>query len=102
MIAFEVVLNGEKIALAGVGDNGVLTAIVTWVSKRAEQNERIDLHVVGTESPAIHLDWIDRDLKVGDSVLVNIVEKYDVDAPQLRQEPPRPDPNMEKQFKVVD
>jgi hypothetical protein len=30
MIAFEIHLNGEKLCRAGIGDSGVLSAIVTW------------------------------------------------------------------------
>jgi len=33
MRAFEVYINGERACLAGIGDDGVLTAIVSWVSK---------------------------------------------------------------------
>ena len=33
MRAFEVYLNDQKLYLAGVGDDGVLTTIVNWVAK---------------------------------------------------------------------
>ena len=34
MIAFDVFLNRKKLARAGVGSDGVLTAITTWVRRR--------------------------------------------------------------------
>jgi hypothetical protein len=49
MRAFEVSLNGKKLCLAGIGDDGVLTAIVDWVTGR----DRADLflEVGGLVSP---------------------------------------------------
>ncbi len=37
MIAFDVFLNREKLVRAGVGSDGVLTAITTWVRLRAPE-----------------------------------------------------------------
>jgi hypothetical protein len=37
MIAFDVFLNRKKLARAGVGSDGVLTAITTWVRRRAPE-----------------------------------------------------------------
>jgi hypothetical protein len=33
MRAFEVHVNGQRACIAGIGDDGVLTAIVSWASK---------------------------------------------------------------------
>jgi hypothetical protein len=35
MIAFDVFLNRKKLVRAGVGTDGVLTAMTTWVRRRA-------------------------------------------------------------------
>jgi hypothetical protein len=35
MIVFDVFLNRKKLARAGVGSDGVLTAMTTWVRRRA-------------------------------------------------------------------
>ena len=32
MRSFNIYLNGEKLCAAGIGDNGVLATIVTWVA----------------------------------------------------------------------
>jgi len=37
MIAFDVFLNRKKVARAGVGSHGVLTAVTTWVRRRADR-----------------------------------------------------------------
>ena len=81
MIAFEVLVNGEKLCTAGVGDKGVLTA-----------------NIVGPKSPRLrvgglhneeHVLWISHrpmalELKVGDEVTVRIVETEVVDEPIQR------------------
>ncbi len=101
MIAFEIVLNGEKLVLAGVGDDGVLTSIVSWGSADTARKGSVNLSVGGIERPATHVGWIKRELKVGDSVVVNIVEKHDVDEPQSRKAAPRPDPMKENELKII-
>ena len=40
MIAFDVFLNRKKLARAGVGSDGVLTAITTWVRRRTSRTDR--------------------------------------------------------------
>jgi hypothetical protein len=52
MRAFDVHLNGRKVCRAGVGHDGVLTAIVTWTRSTATNRPRarredLDLHVGG-------------------------------------------------------
>jgi len=44
MIAFDVFLNRKKLARAGVGSDGVLTAITTWVRRTIKviTAERVD------------------------------------------------------------
>jgi len=39
MFAFDVFLNRKKLARAGMGSDGVLTAITTWVRRRAFQTD---------------------------------------------------------------
>ena len=39
MIAFDVFLNRKKLARAGVGSDGVLTAITTWVESSKKKDE---------------------------------------------------------------
>jgi hypothetical protein len=78
MIGLEVHLNGQPVCLAAVGDDGVLTAMVTWVAQPADQPSLIErkpltLHVGGLAGRR-NYTWIPfQELKVGDVVEVKIV-----------------------------
>jgi hypothetical protein len=86
MLCFEVSLNGKKLCLAGVGESGVLSAIVSWVgglplSPRKRGRTRAgqaDLHVGGLydREPHIHVHprWVGRRLRLGDEVSIRIVQ----------------------------
>jgi hypothetical protein len=39
MTAFEVHLNGKSLCTAGIGEDGVLTALATWVSRAVPSSE---------------------------------------------------------------
>ena len=80
MIAFDVFLNRKKLARAGMGSDGVLTAMVTWVRRRSSrpngkrrqpQWERdLSFNLAGYRSTngevGEHFKWEDRKLKPGD------------------------------------
>jgi hypothetical protein len=88
MRAFEVPLNGKKLCLAGIGDDGVLSAHVTWVAGKS--GPELSLHVGGLIGPTgEHVSWEDRRLRVDQRVVVRIVEASSVDKPKRRK---RPDP----------
>jgi hypothetical protein len=84
MFAFEVLANGKKLCLAGIGDDGVLTAIVSLTSKKGSDDLR--LNVGGLISP-VHEDvrWTDEHLTVGDEITVKIVEASATDSPSKRE-----------------
>lgn len=74
MIAFEVYLNGKKLCVAGIGNEGVVTAIVDWVGR--PEGASSELSVSGLISPAReHVKWVDRKLRVGDQIRVKVVNK---------------------------
>jgi hypothetical protein len=77
MIGDEVFLNGKRFCLAGVGDTGVLSAILTWVNSRSIGH---DLHVGGLANSE-HLDWGKHELHVGDIVEVRVLNVATVDTP---------------------
>ena len=81
MRAFEVYLNGKKLCLAGIGDDGVLTAIVNWVTRGGKGD--LFLEVGGLISPVReHVAWIkQKPLRVGDQLQITLVEKSAVDKP---------------------
>ena len=57
MKALEVFINGHRVCLAGVGDDGVLNAIVNWVGG-PDRDQDFFLQVGGLDSRADeHLRW---------------------------------------------
>jgi len=83
MRAFEVYLNDERLCLAGIGDDGVLTAIVDYVAGDGRQELR--LQVGGLITPqGEHVRWRNPPLRIGDEVRVKIVESKAVDRPTKR------------------
>jgi hypothetical protein len=66
MRAFEVALNGKKLCLAGIGDDGVLTTIVSWVTRGGKGDSF--LRVGGLITPVNeHVAWTEhKPLRVGD------------------------------------
>jgi len=98
MIAFDVFLNRKKLARAGVGSDGVLTAITTWVRRRASETGRkhgqpqwdrdLSFSLAGYRSTngdvGEHLKWEDRKLKPGDVLTIKVIKTARVDEPQRR------------------
>jgi hypothetical protein len=95
MRAFVLYLNGRKLGTAGVGDEGVLTATVTWVRRKGEHNrstraagvvEELELSLAGLMTPTDeHVRWRQRSIKVGDEVRIKVVEVTTVDKPGHRK-----------------
>jgi hypothetical protein len=81
MRAFEVSLNGKKLCLAGIGDDGVLSAKVNWVT--GDKASDLFLVVGGLVSPTReHVSWVrQKPLRVGDVIRVKIVETPSTDRP---------------------
>ena len=98
MLCFEVYQNGEKVCTAGLGDEGVLTAILTWVSHRPEviaaraaqgipDNEPVEMffRVGGLDSVSDeHLEWLHAEVQIGDEIRIRVVERSAGDTPSRR------------------
>jgi hypothetical protein len=83
MLAFQVRLNGKRICLAGIGDDGVLSTAITYVPFRQRRETR--LYVGGLVLPQNeHVRWKQVSLRVGDEVRLKVVETKTVDRPRLR------------------
>ncbi len=83
MRAFEVYLNGKRLCLAGIGDDGVLDAMVDYVVGRGRNQQT--LRVAGLiNATQEHVIWSRRRLKIGDEVRVKIVESASIDRPKER------------------
>jgi len=117
MIAFEVTRNGQRICTAGVEGYGVVTAIVTWVSRDADAlssypverreeaaHEELQLQVGGLTSDGpnagTHHDWASTPLEPGDEVLVRISDTASPDAPS-HSRPPDPERELSAQRDYV-
>ena len=102
MTVLDVSVNDRKVCRAGVGRDGVLSAIVNWVkltgeaaatARRLERpSEETRLHVGGLRNDT-HLSWAERHLKVGDRVSVVVAKSGAADPPVRRK---RRDPKQEE------
>jgi hypothetical protein len=80
MRAFQILLNGKRICLAGIPKDGVLTTTVTYVPFRKRRETR--LYVGGLELPKNeHVFWKEAILRTGDEVRIKIVETKTADKP---------------------
>jgi hypothetical protein len=89
MRAFEIHLNGKKLCLAGIGESGVLSAIVNWVAR--ENVGDLFMEVGGLVTPVDeHVSWMrQKRLRVGDKIQIRVIEAISVDKPSRTK---RPDP----------
>jgi hypothetical protein len=90
MTVFDVYVNERKCCRAGVGPDGVLTALVNWVklSGDAARTARRLRHPIETSRLEVaglrrgtHRSWLDRDLKVGDRVAIAVSAAGRADRP---------------------
>ena len=95
MTVFDVYVNGRKLCRAGVGKEGVLDAIVSWVKltgAAARTARRLRSRVeetrleVGGLAGDTHRRWPERNLKTGDRVVIEVVAATTFDPP-VREEP---------------
>jgi hypothetical protein len=113
MTVLDVYVNGRKRCRAGVGSDGVLTAIVNWVkltgpaartARRLKRPlEEARLHVGGLRGRT-HRAWVDQNLALGDSVAIVLEKAAAFDAPiRQRQRAAEPAPaRQETAFLNVD
>jgi hypothetical protein len=85
MRAFKVYVNGKRLCLAGIGDNGVLTANVVWVTGRGGADQFLEVGgLVGATDENVR--WAKRKpLRVGDQIQIKLVDATAVDKPIERQ-----------------
>jgi hypothetical protein len=101
MICFEVSLNGEMLCTAGVLDGSLHASLWRFTDRG------IRLHVDGTESCDVsdvapklreafrhrRLEWIARQMKLGDEITVRIVDRPECDPPKVDLNPNVPNPD---------
>jgi hypothetical protein len=94
MLCYQVSLNGRRVCLAGVGDRGVLTGILTWVKRERQDGaeaahsgvavEELTVYVGGLanhDEDPVDLEWLRKGLRVGDEVTFKIVDSETCDPP---------------------
>jgi hypothetical protein len=89
VIAYEVRINGRKVATAGI-EQGVVSCIANWVSlrkgsRRAKAQRDAGFRVGGLRnSPSgdEFLDWARRRLKIGDEITLRLVDVASADRPK--------------------
>ena len=83
MRAFEVSLNGKRLCIAGIRNDGVLTTNVTYAPVRKRGETRV--YIGGLILPEDeHVFWKQSTLRLGDELRIKIVEKSSVDRPHTR------------------
>ena len=82
MLCFELLINGVVVSTAAVDSDGVMSAIVNWVTANARMQRAQELSVnLAGISGGNYTTWLNRDLRVGDEVTIRIVERDAADDP---------------------
>lgn len=100
MKCFEITINGERVCTAGVGDDGVLTSVVALVKRKGASpetadvqtngsSESLDLRVAGLANRETgvtqQLEWVNRDLDIGDEVVIRNIQASICDEPDSKK-----------------
>ena len=96
MICFDIDLNGKRLCRAGVGESGTIYSGVLWVGGSPQSPKRrgrtragtLELAVtgaLGSLEQQIHRQWIERQLRPGDTVSITIVRADSADRPRREQ-----------------
>jgi len=100
MKCFEVIINGKRVCTAGIGEDGVLTSVVTFVkrnrsaeetaeTKENNDSESLNIRVGGIanrETGAMEqVEWLEQRLVVGDEITIRIIEASECDEPNSKE-----------------
>ena len=77
--------------MAGIGNDGVLTAMANWVVGRGRADMWLSLGGL-IASADEHVRWPNRKLRVGDEIKIKVRETVSADSPKTRW---RSDPSQE-------
>lgn len=101
MLAIEVEINGKRRCRAGLAGDGVVSAILSWVTKCGlPRDDGVRFQVGGLDSVhGEHMNWLVRDLAVGDEVLIRVVDAPKATAPiKESRRPVDSSPRREKAY----
>ena len=83
MIALRVLHNGKEVCVAGIGEQGVLNAGVSWARVVRDSppaaREDLSLHIGALLMPTDeHRGWNTPEVAVGDTITIEIVETEEI------------------------
>lgn len=88
MLCYEVVVNGQKVAVAGFADWAVMSVIVSSSRGEGKYGPDHTLHIGGlstdSEDGARHVRWKTPDLVIGSEVLIKVIDCDKPDEPTKR------------------
>lgn len=84
-LGFQVQLNDESPIRAGDDAISVLTATVTYVASIQEIELRVGGLFARQGSGKEHVAWLQRELRVGDRIVLTVTDSGDVDPPAHRE-----------------
>jgi hypothetical protein len=85
MLCFRVQINNDPPIVAGEADISVLAATLTWVSSHDDLGLRLGGLVGHGSGSGDHVDWLNRKLRIGDRVVIDVVDS-DTPEPPTRRE----------------
>ena len=93
MKCFEVTINGQKVCTAGIGDYGVLNSVLSFIGSKESSDqtpsESLELTISGVATSTVGatdaVEWLQRDLVVGDEILIRIIEASECDQPASKE-----------------
>jgi hypothetical protein len=95
MLCFEVAVNDEGPVIAGANNISVLSFTGTYVASNQDIELRVGGLISASQNDNEHIDWLHRSLKVGDKIVLRVVEASQASAAIARE---RTDPGfVEKQ-----
>lgn len=83
-LGFHVQLNEETPIRAGGDAISVLTAMLTYVASRHEIELRVGGLLAHHSSGREHVEWLQRELRVGDRIVLTVTDSPEVDPPAYR------------------
>ena len=91
MIAYQITVNGRRVATAGL-HQGVVSAIANWVfipsdvASDPDKDWNAGFSLAGLDEVTLeHLKWFQHDFQVGDEVSIKLIETDQVDEPIERE-----------------
>ena len=98
-LGFQVQLNDETPIRAGDDAVSVLTATVTYAASRQEVELRVGGLLARQSSGKEHVEWVQRELRAGDRIILTVTDSGEVDPPAQRtQEDPESAEQMERKY----